>query len=90
MSMGDLPRWARWAFGRPRIVHAVLWGVLGAACGALGVSYAIRGISNWWLWFLATLWAGAVAGVYLYVALRDRRSGTGAYASPIPRRRDDD
>ena len=30
MSMGSLPRWVRWAFGRPRIIHAVLWGILGA------------------------------------------------------------
>jgi hypothetical protein len=59
-----------------------MWGVLGAACGALGVSYAIRGVPNWWLSFLATLWAWVIAGVYLFIALRDRQRGTGAYGPP--------
>ena len=90
MSMGNRSRRVRWAFGSPRIIHAVLWGVLGVACGALGVSYAIRGIANWWMWFLALLWAGAVAGVYLFIALRDRRRGTGAYGPPAPHRKGDE
>ncbi|WP_285113647.1 hypothetical protein [Leifsonia sp. fls2-241-R2A-40a] len=68
----------------------VLAGILGATCGALGVSYAIRGLPNWWLWFLATLWAWAVAGVYLFIALRDRRDRTGAYGPPAPHRNDGD
>ncbi|GAA2061369.1 hypothetical protein GCM10009820_25380 [Leifsonia soli] len=88
--MGSFPRWVRWAFGRPRIIHAVLWGILGAACGALGVSYAIRGLPNWWPWFLATLWAWAIAGAYLFIALRDRGRGTGAYAPPAAHRRGQD
>lgn len=90
MTMGSLRRWVRWAFGRPRIIHAVLGGILGAACGALGVSYAIRGVPNYWLLFLATLWAWAVAGAYLFIALRDRRRGTGAYAAAQDHRRDHD
>ena len=88
--MSNLPRWVRWAFGRPRIIHAVLWAALGAACAALGVSYAIRSVPNWWLVFLATLWASAVAGVYLFLALRDRRHRTGAYGPPAPHRMSDD
>ena len=88
--MGNFPGWVRWAFGSPRIIHAVLWGILGAACGALGVSYAIRGITNWWVWFLAALWACAVAGVYLFIALQDRRRGTGAYGPSRTHRMGDD
>jgi len=87
--MGSWPGFVRWAFGLPRIIHAVLWGALGTACVALGVNDAVRGVPNGWLLFLATLWAWVAAGVYLFIALRDRRHRTGAYGSPGPHRAGD-
>ena len=89
MSARDLPRWFRTAFGRPRIVHAVCWGGLGLGGIALCLDYARRDIPTWWVMILVAIWAWAVATLYLVVALRDRRRGTGAYGPPNPHRMGD-
>jgi hypothetical protein len=90
MSAGDLPRWFRTAFGRPRIVHSVLWGILGMGAIALCLDYAHRGVPTWWVMILVAAWAWGVAALYLVVALRDRRRGTGAYAAPATHRMSED
>lgn len=82
MSTGHFPRWFRSAFGRPRIVHAVLWGILSLGGIALGLKYARDGVHYWWMMLLLAAWALALAIVFLVVAMRDRRRGTGAYGAP--------
>lgn len=88
--MSAREHWFRVAFGHPRIVHAVLWGILGVGGIALCVDYALRGVPHWWVMILAATWAWAVAGLYLVVALRDRRRRTGAYGPARPHRMGDD
>ena len=88
--MSAREHWFRVAFGHPRIVHAVLWGILGVGGIALCVDYGLRGVPNGWVMILAAAWAWAVAGLYLVVALRDRRCRTGAYRLSRPHRMGDD
>jgi len=76
----DYPSWFRAAFGRPRIWHAVTWGILGASAAVFGFT-SLGHVANAGLYFVATAVAWAIAVLQGIIALHDRQGRFGSYAA---------
>ncbi|MDN4613277.1 hypothetical protein P5G50_02325 [Leifsonia sp. F6_8S_P_1B] len=77
----DYPGWFRWAFGRPRVWHAIVWALLGFAGAAFGLA-SLGHVANAWLYFVVTGFAWAISALQLVIALHDREHRSGSYAPP--------